>query len=197
MIIVQDKLVSDELVEEQFVCNLNACKGACCWEGDSGAPLEESELPILRAIYESVKPYLSPAGVAAIEQQGPYAWFDEAEGWGTPLIDNGPCAYLTKNALGIAQCGIEQAHKAGVIDWKKPISCHLYPIRIERNEDVGFEALNYDRWDICSAACELGRQAKVPVYQFVREALVRKYGEAFYEELDAAAQFVLSGGEVE
>lgn len=195
MILVQDKIVSDDVVEEQFICNLNACKGACCWEGDSGAPLEEAELPILRDIFEKVKPFLSPAGIAAIEQQGPYVWFEEAQGWGTTLVDNGPCAYMTLNAQGIAQCGIEQACRAGVIDFQKPISCHLYPIRVAKNEEIGFEALNYDRWDICSAACTLGKEHKMPVYRFLREAIVRKYGEAFYEELDAAARFVL--GETE
>ncbi|MBL7795897.1 MAG: DUF3109 family protein [Saprospiraceae bacterium] len=190
MIIVQDKLVSDELVEEQFICNLSACKGACCWEGDSGAPLEDAELPILDSIFGRVKPFLSPAGIRAIEQQGKYVWFDEAEEYGTPLVDNGPCAYMTLDAGGTAQCGIEAAYRAGAIDFQKPISCHLYPIRVEKNEELGFEALNYHQWDICSAACELGRKEKMPVYRFLREAIVRKYGEEFYEELDGAAKFL-------
>jgi hypothetical protein len=191
MIIVQDKLVSDDVVEQQVICNLNACKGACCWEGDTGAPLEKPELKILDAIYEKVKPFMSPAGIAAVEAQGTHVWFEEANDWGTPLIDNGPCAYMGYDALGIAKCGIEQAYKAGVIDFQKPISCHLYPIRVEANEDLGFEALNYDKWDICSAACELGKKEQVPVYQFLKTAIIRKYGEAFYEELDAAAGFML------
>lgn len=190
MIIVQDKLVSDELVEEQFICNLSACKGACCWEGDSGAPLEDAELPILDSIFDRVKPFLSPAGIRAIEQQGKYVWFDEAEEYGTPLVDNGPCAYMTLDAGGTAQCGIEAAYRAGAIDFQKPISCHLYPIRVEKNEELGFEALNYHQWDICSAACELGRKEKMPVYRFLREAIVRKYGQEFYEELDGAAKFL-------
>ena len=190
MIIVQDKLVSDELVSQQFICNLNACKGACCWEGDSGAPLEKEELPILDRIFESIKPFLSPAGIAAIEEQGKYVWFDEADEWGTTLIDNGPCAYMTFDAKGTAQCGIEQAWRAGVVDFKKPISCHLYPIRVDKNEVTGFEALNYHRWQICSAACTLGEKEQVPVYRFLKEAIIRKYGEDFYEELDGAAQFM-------
>ncbi len=190
MIIVQDKLVSDDLVEEQFLCNLQACKGACCWEGDSGAPLEAEELPVLESIFESIKPFLSPAGIQAIEQQGTYVWYDENEEWGTPLVDNGPCAYMTLNGAGIAQCGIEQANRAGVTDFKKPVSCHLYPIRVEKNEEVGFEALNYHRWDICSAACTLGQKEQLPVYQFLREAIIRKYGEDFYAELDGAATFL-------
>ena len=190
MIIVQDKLISDDVVSEQFVCNLDACKGACCWEGDSGAPLEKAELPVLKDIYEAVKPYLLPEGVATIEAQGTAVWFEEAKEWGTTLVNNGPCAYMTYDALGIAQCGIEQAWRDGKVAFRKPISCQLYPIRVEKNEVVGFEALNYDRWDICSAACEKGRREQVPLYQFLREALVRKYGQDFYDELDAAAGFM-------
>jgi hypothetical protein len=91
---------------------------------------------------------------------------------------------------GIAQCGIEQAWRDGKVSFRKPISCQLYPIRVAKNDLVGFEALNYDRWDICSAACEKGKKEQVPVYQFLKEAIIRKYGEAFYEELDAAAQFI-------
>lgn len=194
MIIVQDKLVSDELVEEQFICNLTACKGACCWEGDSGAPLEAAELPILEAIFEKVKPFLSPAGIQAIEQQGTSVWFEDAEEYGTPLVDNGPCAYMTLSANGTAQCGIEAAYRAGAIDFQKPISCHLYPIRVEKNEELGFEALNYHRWDICSAACELGRKEQMPVYRFLQAAIVRKYGQDFYDELDGAARFIKGEG---
>lgn len=192
MIIVQDKIVSDDVVEEQFVCNLQACKGACCWEGDFGAPLEPGELPVMQAILEEVKPFLSPAGLAAIEKTGAYQWFEEADDYGTTLIDGGPCAYMTFDSGGVAQCGIEQAWRAGATAFRKPVSCHLYPIRVVKNEQANFEALNYDRWDICSAACENGKKLKVPVYQFLKEAIIRQYGEAFYEELDGAAQFMKS-----
>lgn len=193
MIIIQDILVSDDLVEQHFVCNLTACKGACCWEGDYGAPLEDSELPVLESIFEAVKPFLSPAGIAAIEKQGRYIRFEETNEWTTPLIDNGPCAYMTYDALGIAKCGIEQAWKAGATDFQKPVSCHLYPVRVEKNAELGFEALNYHEWDICSAACELGKKEQVPVYQFVKNAIVRKYGQAFFDELEGAAEFMASG----
>jgi Protein of unknown function (DUF3109) len=194
MIIVQDKLVSDDVVSEQFVCNLSACKGACCWEGDSGAPLEKAELAELDAIFEQVMPYLSPAGIAAIEAQGKYIWYEEAQEWGTTLVDNGPCAYMTLDTLGVAQCGIERAWRDGIVAFRKPISCQLYPIRVEKNEQVGFEALNYDRWDICSAACEKGKKEQVPVYVFLKDAIIRKYGVDFYEELDGAAQFLKEQG---
>jgi hypothetical protein len=186
MIIIQDKLVSDALVTEQFACNLSACKGACCWEGDAGAPLEPEELSVLDQIYPLIQPYLSPAGIAAIEQQGCYTRF-EGE-WGTTLIDGGPCAYMTLGPGGVAQCGIEMAWKAGAVDFQKPISCHLYPVRVLKNEPQGFEALNYDQWSICSAACQRGASERIRVFEFVREALVRRYGEAFYEALEAAAE---------
>lgn len=186
MIIIDDKVISDEVVEEQFLCNLDACKGACCWEGDSGAPLEAEELPILKEIYKTIKPFLSPAGIAVLEKEGPYVYFDEAEEFGTPLIDNAACAYMTFTKNGVAQCGIEQAHNAGVIDFKKPISCHLYPIRVTKYEN--FEAVNYDRWDICSAACTKGKKEQLPVYVFLKDALTRKYGAEFYEQLDGAVK---------
>ena len=192
MIVIQEILVSEELVEEQFVCNLNACKGACCWEGDFGAPLEKEELHILKKIYPAVRPYLTEEGVKAIEENGPYASYKGMKQKGTTLIDNGACAFMTRDVLGIAQCGIEMAHRDGKTDFKKPISCHLYPIRVTQNKAVGFEALNYDRWEICSAACTLGEKEKVPVYQFLKAPLIRKYGEAFYEELDAAADYMAS-----
>jgi hypothetical protein len=192
MIIVQDKLISDEVVEEHFICDLNACKGACCWEGDYGAPLAVSELPVLQRIFEQVKPFLLPEGIAAIEAQGPYVWVEEAQDYATTLVNNGPCAYMTRDVLGIAKCGIEQAYKAGATDFLKPISCHLYPIRVEKNDISGFEALNYDRWEICSAACTLGEREKVPVYRFLKGAIIRQYGEDFYEELDGAATFLKS-----
>lgn len=190
MIIVQDKLVSDDVVEQQFVCNLSACKGACCWEGDYGAPLEAAELAILERIQEKIRPFLRAEGIAALDAQGPHQWYDGMGEHGTPLIDGGPCAYMTYDALGIAQCGIEMAWRAGEVDFQKPISCHLYPIRVDKFEHLDTEALNYDRWKICSAACELGEKEKVPVYQFVKSALIRKFGQEFYDELDGAAQFM-------
>lgn len=185
MILIDDKIISDDVVEKRFVCNLEACKGACCWEGDYGAPLTDEEREILVNIYEDVKPFLTTEGIAAIEEQGVFTYFKKAKEYGTPLINNRACAYMTYDESGIAKCGIEQAHKAGKTDFLKPISCHLYPVRIEKYE--GFDAVNYDKWEICSAACTLGEKLKIPVYQFVKEALIRKYGEQFYEALEGAA----------
>lgn len=184
MYVIGEVLVSDEIASERFVCDLTACKGACCWEGDFGAPLEAEELPVLEQVYESVRPYMSPAGIAEVEKQGHYV--EDREGVvSTPLIQGGPCAYMVFDSNGIAKCAIEQAYLNGEIDFHKPISCHLYPIRISRNPKSGFEALNYDRWDICSAACSKGNREKVAIYQFTKAALVRKYGEEFWNELDA------------
>lgn len=187
MFVVQGKLIAEDIVKEAFVCDLHACKGACCWEGDYGAPLEKEELAVLESIQEVLNPYLSEKGKDAIRKQGAYVFEEEAGEFATPLVDDGPCAYMVYDEKGIAKCGIEQAWKDGKTDFKKPISCHLYPIRIHLNDLVEFEALNYDRWDICSAACTLGQQLQVPVYRFLKEALIRKYGEAFYKELDALA----------
>lgn len=184
MLVIDDKLISDEVLNEQFVCNLSACKGDCCVKGDGGAPLEIAELAILDEIYAQVAPYLLPQGIAAIAQQGKYV--EEVDGsYATPLIEGAACAYTLFDELGVAQCGIQQAYMAGKITFPKPISCHLYPIRIKKQ--AYFEAVNYDRWDICKAACKLGRQLRVPVYVFLKEPLIRKYGEGFYAQLDAAA----------
>ncbi|HKK78995.1 MAG TPA: DUF3109 family protein, partial [Phaeodactylibacter sp.] len=138
--------------------------------------------------YDEVKPFLTLEGQAVIESEGPYAYYEENQEYGTSLLSNGACAFMTTDENGIAQCGIEKAYRAGATDFKKPISCELYPIRASEHETTGMEALNYDRWDICSAACSLGEQKKLAVFQFVKEALVRKYGKAFFEQLEAAAK---------
>ena len=190
MIIIQDKLISDELVEEQFICNLSKCKGACCWEGDWGAPLADEELEILNNIYADVRPFLTEDGKNKIDTEGGYQFFKGMDQFGTQLLPDGRCAYLVIEPNGIAQCGIEKAWKAGVTDFQKPISCHLYPIRVSKT--TGFEAINYDRWDICAAGCQLGVEQQMPVYKFLKEPLIRAYGEDFYEELDATAQYMAS-----
>lgn len=194
MIMINDTLVTAEVVEEYFLCNLNACKGACCWEGDFGAPLEKEELAILDEVYPKVKPFLSAEGRTAIDRDGTYTYVKQVKEYGTTLIDNGACAFMTYDQQGIAQCGIEQAYNAGEIDFKKPVSCHLYPIRIERNEQSGIDILQYDRWDICSAACSLGEKQQLPLYRFVKDALIRKYGADYYETLEGAVRYRKAGG---
>ncbi|TXF87855.1 DUF3109 family protein [Neolewinella aurantiaca] len=188
MYIIDNIIVSDDVTDEHFACNLTACKGACCWEGDFGAPLEEKELDILKDIYSAVEPYLTEEGKAAIAAQGLYTKNDTVGGWDTTLVDNAACAYMTLNEQGMALCGIEQAHRDGKIEWKKPISCHLYPIRAVSKPEANFEALNYDVWDICSAACVKGDREKIRVYEFAKPALIRKYGEDWYNALVAAVE---------
>lgn len=178
---VGDKLVSTALFEEQFVCNLTACKGACCVEGDSGAPVTEEEVATLKDVYEEVKPYLRPEGIAAIEKEG-VAYKDFDGEWVTTLVEGKECAFATFDEKGTALCGIEQAYRDGKIDYKKPISCELYPIRTKKYQS--FEALNYDQWDICSAACVHGAQLGVKVYRFLKDAIIRQYGAEFFRELE-------------
>ena len=180
MLEVGNVILSDDIKDEFFVCDLERCKGACRVEGDLGAPLDKDELPILRSILEKVKPYLSPVGLRTIEVQGPYV-LDSDGDFSTPTIGGKECAYAVYDERGILKCGIEQAYLDGKINYKKPISCHLYPIRITRYEK--FDAANYDRWHICSPACTLGEKLGVPVYKFLKEPLIRKYGEQWYEEL--------------
>ena len=180
MIVNGHTVISDDLKESNFVCDLARCKGACCVEGDLGAPINLDEREILEKIYPQVKPYLSEKGIQAIEEQGTYV-FDEDKEYSTPTIGGKECAYAIYDQKGILKCGIEQAYFEKKISFQKPISCHLYPVRISKYE--AFEALNYDRWHICSPACQLGDTLKVPVYKFVKEALIRKYGQEWYDQL--------------
>ena len=177
-------IVSEDIIEKDFVCNLNACKGACCIEGEAGAPVTEEEVAILKEIYPKVKPFLRPEGIAAIEQQGTYIKTDLNE-LETPLVEGKECAYVTFTDKGIASCGIEDAFNAGSIDFRKPISCHLYPVRVQDYSE--FSAVNYHRWPICDDACTLGKELQVPVYKFVKTALIRKFGENWYTALEKLA----------
>lgn len=178
-------IVSEEIIEKDFVCNLSACKGACCVAGDAGAPLEEGELQIMKDIYPEVKPFLREEGIKAIEAQGVYTTNDFGE-HETTLIDNADCAYVIFDEKNTALCAIEEAYNSGLISWKKPVSCHLYPIRIR--EYSQFTGVNYDKWEICDDACSLGKELQVPVYKFVKQALVRKFGEQWYSELEEVAE---------
>ena len=181
MILVGNAVLSDDIKENFFVCDLEACKGACCVEGDSGAPLEDDETKILEEIYPFVKDFITEEGRQVIAAQG--TWVIDSDGDKvTPTLGaNRECAYALYDDRGILKCGIEQAYLDGKISWKKPISCHLYPIRVTKYDQ--YDALNYNRWHICDPACQLGKSLQVPLYVFLKEALVRKYGEAWYAEL--------------
>ena len=177
-------IVSEDIIEKEFVCNLSACKGRCCIDGEAGAPLEEGELKILMDIFPKVKPFLRDEGIKAIEDQGLFTTNEEE--YETTLIDEKDCVYAIFDDKKLAKCGIEEAYNQGVIDWKKPISCHLYPIRIMNYSE--FSAVNYHKWSICNDACALGKELQLPVYKFVKEALIRKFGEDWFIELDKVAK---------
>lgn len=181
MIEVGNVLVHEDVVKENFVCNLNKCKGACCLEGDSGAPLNADELDILNEIYPKVKPFMNAKGIKTVEKNGTYVKDFEGD-YTTPCVDiNKECAYVIFEN-GITKCAIEKAYENGAINWKKPISCHLYPIRITKYPE--FDVLNYDRWSICSPACSFGSELQVRVHEFLKAPLIRKYGEEWYQELE-------------
>lgn len=185
MIIIENTLVSEDVLEKNFICDIEKCKGACCIEGDAGAPLNQEELKIIEEQFEHIKPYLSDAAIADIEKRGFYEK-DKDGDLVTTCQPDGLCNFATNDKQGVLACGMEQAYLEGKTTYKKPISCHLYPIRISQ---VGqYEALNYHRWDICNVACVLGEKHKTPVYAFLKDALVRKFGEEWYNTLDEIAK---------
>jgi hypothetical protein len=188
MIAIDNVLVSDEIVKAQFVCDLSKCKGACCVDGDAGAPLAKEELDNINEVFDKVLPYLTKESKAEIERQGRYV-YDKEYGWVTPAINSKICVYGITDAQGIVKCGIEQAYLDGKIKWKKPISCHLFPAIVKESKRSDNVYLNYEpREDNCKAACSLGKKLKVPVYVFLKESLIRRFGKKFYDALDATAQ---------
>lgn len=190
MIAVDNVLISNDVVEEQFVCDLAKCKGGCCEEGDAGAPLENAELDLIVDLYDKVLPYLTPESIAEIERKGKYVYHREF-GWVTPTLgnDNEICVYGYRDSKGTIKCAFEQAYNDGIIGWKKPISCHFFPIIQKSGREGDFDRMNYEpREVLCKPACGLGKKLKVPVYQFLKEPIIRKYGEDFYEALDTAAK---------
>lgn len=192
MIAIENVLFSDEIIDEQFVCDLNKCKGGCCEDGDAGAPLEKAELAEMDKIYNIIKPYLTKEGIAEIEKNGRYIYSQEF-GWVTPTIEGKICAYGLRDKQGIIKCGIEQAYLEGKTTWKKPISCHLFPVRIKKTRS--YINVNYEpRETLCAPACELGKKLKVPVYVFLKESLIRKFGEEFYGVLEQVAERKKSKG---
>ena len=184
MISIDKTILSDELFEEKFVCDFNACKGECCISGESGAPLDLDELPIIEGILDKVKPYLNKKGLKAIEKHGPYVLDSDGDYTTTLVGKEKECAFVVFDENNWAKCAIEMAHKDGVIDWQKPLSCHLYPIRITPHKN--HDALNYHRWKICKDACACGLKLNVPVYKFLQTPLTRKYGKAWYKKVEKA-----------
>ncbi len=193
MILIQDKILSEDVIEKQFICDLTRCKGDCCQDGDFGAPVTPNEQLIMKDIYDDVIPYMDQDCLDKVEQKGMFTHFKEdkedIDFIGTTLMDDGRCVFMGRNEIGISYCSIEKAFLDKKVSWQKPVSCHLYPIRVEEDKNTGMTYVNYNKWDICSAACEKGKKADVAVYEFTKDALIRKFGEPFYEELDALAQY--------
>ena len=182
---IEDKIVSTQIFERQFVCDLSACKGACCIEGNGGAPVTKEEVEIIEAHLDKILPFMRPEGIEAIEAQGVVYEDDDFEP-ATTLVNGKECAFVYFDQTNTAKCAIEKAHREGQIDFIKPISCHLYPIRTTKFDQ--YTALNYEKWDICEPACACGEQLDVPVYKFLKEPLIRAFGQDFYKELEIVSR---------
>lgn len=182
---IDDKIVSTQIFERKFVCDLNACKGACCIEGDAGAPLTMEEVSIMEDDLEIIKPYMLDEGIKAVEETGVF-YMDQDNEPVTTLINGGECAFVYFDENGITKCAVEAAYLDGKTSFKKPVSCHLYPIRVKRFNE--YQALNYDKWSICEDACALGESLSVPVFQFLKEPIIRAFGEDFYKELEIVSK---------
>lgn len=193
MIIVDNVLVSDELFESQFCCDLNKCKGECCVEGDAGAPVAPDEVGDLEDNYPIFKKYMSEEGIEKVEQEGTFD-YDMEGSFVTPLLSDERCAYAYYDEDGVVKCAIEKAYRNGEIDFPKPISCHLYPIRIKTLPD--YEAWNYHHWFVCADACELGKKLRLPVFRFLKDPIIRHYGEDFYQKLEANYEEIKAAGGV-
>jgi hypothetical protein len=188
MIQIDDKVVSSELIKNKFCCDIVQCKGLCCVHGSSGAPLSPDEALILEDILDKVKPYMVQAGIDAVNNLGTSVTDTDGDVV-TPLVNDKECAYVVFEK-GIATCAIEKAWFNKKVDFRKPISCHLYPIRVKDYET--FTALNYDVWDVCAPARKLGEKEGLPVYRFLKNAIVRAYGIEFYEQLEEAEKLLSS-----
>ncbi|MDR0541060.1 MAG: DUF3109 family protein [Dysgonamonadaceae bacterium] len=185
MLQIMDTIISEDVLQEYFFCNLAVCKGICCVEGDAGAPVEESELADLKAVLPIVWNDLSPKAQAVIEKQG-VAYLDEDGEYVTSIVAGEDCVFTCYDADGICRCAIEKAFREGKTDFYKPVSCHLYPVRVTGYN--GFRAINFHRWNVCRSAAALGKREQVRAYQFLKEPLIRKFGEEWYQALCRAAK---------
>lgn len=190
---IGDKIISTDILEEKFVCDLAACKGACCVEGDAGAPLKNHEIDLLEELLDEIKPYMTEEGIDEVAKKGVF-YMDVDNEPVTTLVSNGACAFANFDEDGTAKCSVEQAFNDGKINFKKPISCALFPVRAKKYPK--FTALNYEQIDICKPACACGSKLNVPVYRFLKEPLIRAYGESFYRELELVAE-ALKNGKIE
>ena len=181
MIEIEDKIISDDVFLTQFACDLYKCKGACCVEGDSGAPISNQEVRSIENDLKSIKPFMSEQGISAVERNG-VKYIDSEGDQVTTLINGKECAFVFYDQNKIAKCSIETAYKSNKINFNKPISCHLYPIRVKKHNK--FQSLNVDKQNICKSACQCGSKLGIPVFKFLKEAIVRLWGKEFFEDLN-------------
>lgn len=191
MIQIDDTIISLDVFKEKFLCNLDACKGECCIEGDAGAPLEEEEVEQLKKVLPVIWEDLSSEAQAVIEKQG-VCYKDEDGDLVTSIVNGKDCVFTCYDEKGCCYCAIEKAYREGKVDFYKPVSCHLYPIRVQKYSE--FKAVNYHRWSVCKAAVLLGLKEDMPIYKFLKEPLVRKFGEDWYTELEIAAEEMKNRG---
>lgn len=185
MVQIDDVVVSLDVFREKFICNLDACKGQCCIEGDAGAPLEEEEVAELEKVLPVIWDQLSPQAREIIDRQG-VCYTDQDGDLVTSIVNGKDCVFTCYDEKGCCYCAIEKAYRDGKVDFYKPVSCHLYPIRVGNYGP--YKAVNYHRWDVCKAAVILGQKENVPVYKFLKEPLIRKFGEAWYNEMGSVAE---------
>jgi len=183
MLQIDDTIISLDLLDECFVCELNVCKGICCIEGDDGAPLEEFEVKILEDILPLIWNDLTEKSKAVIKEQG-VSYIDDDGEPVTSIVNGAECVFTYTDETGICKCAIEKAYREGKTNFYKPISCHLYPVRLQKYTD--YTAVNYHRWKVCNCARKLGGKLDVPVYKFLKEPLIRRFGESWFEQLEIA-----------
>ena len=187
MIQIQQTLLSDDIFDEQFICDLCKCKGQCCVDGESGAPITQEEYVQIQRILPLIQDMLSTEAQSLINKQG-IAYTDEDGELVTSIINGEECVFTWFDEEGVCKCAIDTAFREGLTDVQKPISCHLYPIRLTDYTD--FTAVNYHRWSICKPAIKLGRKEGLPIYRFLREPLIRRFGKDWYKEVCEVAKLM-------
>lgn len=185
MFIIGETLVSLDVLEKEFCCDLDVCRGKCCIEGDAGAPLTAEEEEKIQSILPTLLPEMTKESKTVVEQQG-IAYNDPSGERVTSIVNGKDCVFARTDHNGWCYCLIEKAYNAGKIDFKKPISCHLYPVRLTQ---IGaYTGVEYHRWDICHCARIKGKKLHLPLYQFLKEPLIRRFGETWYAELELTAK---------
>lgn len=183
MLQIDDTIISLDLLDQCFVCDLDTCKGICCVEGDDGAPLEEEEVKIIEDLLPIIWDDLTEVSKALIKKQG-VSYIDSDGEPVTSIVNGEECVFTYTDDQGQCKCAIEKAFREGKTDFYKPISCHLYPVRLQKYDN--YTAVNYHQWSVCNCARKLGGKLGVPVYQFLKEPLIRKFGKEWFEELEIA-----------